>query len=425
MVESGGAGSGGGSSLQRCVAAIASGILVACASPTEPGAPVAEHTLTQALAREVELPERRPLASDDGFFTALVEARIVQPLREGDDGYYAQLDVGSEVPIECSFFRGRLDMASALSLASESAFRTIGESLGRLEARQIHRIDAGAMGGAPFLSLVWLYRLHDGKRPVVGQLKQVIATKDERSVTCQHNEVGYVQTFDRLFAGILTSIRYSVQIGWPPFYREIWTAAVGPQRLGVQQLTLTLQDSGDVRAESALAMLVPIGTDRAMVTDSYRVEYSTSDGTLIQASEVKSENNEITTNLDLLPQPDGSWRVSGRFQSEPLEASLRPKGYLLSYLGQTWQLRRALRLDGVGAEVSTPVWDASADPAQLVDATTTITGTVGEGDYSATFGLGELRMEGIVDARGSMKSARMQVGDVTLDYERILVEGEL
>jgi hypothetical protein len=34
-------------------------------------------------------------------------------------------------------------------------------------------------------------------------------------------------------------------------------------------------------------------------------------------------------------------------------------------------------------------------------------------------------MEGVVDARGSMKSASMQVGEITLDYERILVEGEL
>ena len=33
-------------------------------------------------------------------------------------------------------------------------------------------------------------------------------------------------------------------------------------------------------------------------------------------------------------------------------------------------------------------------------------------------------MEAIVDARGSMKSASMQVGEVTLDYERILVEGD-
>jgi hypothetical protein len=177
--------------------------------------------------------------------------------------------------------------------------------------------------------------------------------------------------------------------------------------------------------ESALAMLVPIGSDHAMVTDSYRVEYSTSDGILIQASEVKSENNEITTNLDLLPQPDGSWSVSGRYEAKPLDASLQPTAHLLSYLGQTWEVRRALRLQGVGATVSTPVWDASADPAQLIDATTTITGASGEGDYSASFTLGELRMEGVVDARGSMKSASMEVGEITLDYLRILVEGEL
>jgi hypothetical protein len=425
MVEFGRASDRRGAPLQRCIAAVASGILVACASPSEPGAPVAERSFAQALAREADLPESRRLASDDGFFSAQVGARLVEPLRFAEDRYYAQLDVGSEVPIRCSFFRGRLDMASALALASESAFRAIGESLGRLEARQIHRIDAGAVGDAPFLSIAWLYRLHDGARPVVGQLKQVIATKGQRSVACQHDEVGYVQTFDRLFADIMSSIRYAAETGWPPFYREIWTASVGPQRLGVQQLTLTLQDSGDARMESALAMLVPIGSDRARVTDSYRVEYSTSDGVLIQASEVKAEDNAITTNLDLLPQPDGSWRVSGRYQSKPFDASLQPAGHLLSYLGQTWQLRRALRLEGVAAAVSTPVWDANADPSRLVDATTTITGAVGDGDYSATFTLGELRMEGVVDARGSMKSARMGVGEVTLDHERIFVEGDL
>jgi len=401
------------------------GILVACASTTEPGTRVDEHSLTQALAREADPLESRLLASDDGFFTAQVGARLVQPLQVADDGYYAQLDVGSEVPIECSFFRGRLDMASALSLASESAFHTIAESLGELEARQIHRIDAGAIEVAPFLSIVWLYRLHDGTRPVVGQLKQVIATKGERSVTCQHNEVGYVETFDRLFAEIMSSIRYAAETGWPPFYREIWTASVGPQRLGVQQLTVTLQDSGDARMESALAMIVPIGSDHAMVTDSYRIEYSTSDGMLIQASEVKAENNGITTNLDLLPQPDGSWRVSGIHEAKPLDASFQPTVHLLSYLGQTWQMRRALRLEGVGATVSTPVWDASADPARLIDATATVHAATEEGEYSASFTLGELHMEGVVDARGSMKSASMQVGEVTLEYERILVEGEL
>jgi hypothetical protein len=405
---------------RRCLIALGSGLLLGCAtappeSPTE--------WLQRMLAREVERSRQYEIASSDGFLSARSSARLRGEIEEREGSYYAQLDLGSEVPIECIFYSEQLHLASSLGIASQSNFDVIASRVGPLQQKQIGAIDAGSVDDNPYLGVEWIYVVQHGDDAIANQFEAFIGRKRARSIMCQHNELGFSRSLREVFVEILESVEFSEPDAPGPYYREVWTATIRDRKVGVMETMMSLDADGDTRVDAVTALVIPVDESTLATTDSYEVEFSRPDGTMINKIGIEVENQELITELQFGPVDANSWAVSGMFQGKQIESRIPRNETLLSYVGQTWALRDAITEVGVGATVALKTWTAS-DPTRLVDSVATIHAERSDGDFDASFRLGAMRVDGVVDRSGLMLRGHMQMGHVLVELERVFADGE-
>lgn len=395
-------------------------------SDPEPGNPDAQDPsgIRAALAREADPIEPRPLVAPDGGFRALVAAEIVSPptLAEEATTYYTQLNIGSSVPMECTFYIEAQDLASSLSANSSLMFDFLAQRFDEIVGREIEKVDAGAVDGSPYLALSWLYRGRKGNDVSMGQVKQRVGNRGAGSVYCGHNEAGYSQAFARAFDSILASLQWA-EPSAIPFYAEVIVTEVQGRRFGVARSTLTWDEDGDVRAEESLSMLLPVDTQTFSTTDSYSIDFSTPEGRLINQLEIETQQGEITTNLDFDPAEDGSWTVSGIFQGKELSAQIEPQELLSAY-GQALAVRDFLKDPQAKGELSLPSWIPDADPTTIQPVTMDFGERTDQG-ISVKINMGPILMDALTDNQGSILSANIELGAITMTLRRIHVEGSL
>ena len=138
--------------------------------------------LSEARGRELELLPQQQIRSQDRFFRAMVPANLTAPIDRQEDAYHVRLDIGSEAAIDCWVYREGLDTASALAAFSDTTFEAISQTLGEVDYKRIQGVDAGAIGGSPFLSVDWLYRIGDGDSVQVGAVTHIAAQKGDQTV---------------------------------------------------------------------------------------------------------------------------------------------------------------------------------------------------------------------------------------------------
>ncbi|HEY5658556.1 MAG TPA: hypothetical protein VIY27_12280, partial [Myxococcota bacterium] len=171
--------------------------LAACATP-KPGS-----EFDALLAMEADPKPEITLEAPDGSFRLRAMGELVEPLEVDEEGgIFGFFDIGSGTPAECMFYAGERDLASSLQRISDSLFAMIADSERVVDAKAIYGIDAGAVEHSPYLSLSWVLRFG-----ATGALiKQMMGHTGARSVWCLHDQVGYTQTFERFFRGILASL---------------------------------------------------------------------------------------------------------------------------------------------------------------------------------------------------------------------------
>jgi hypothetical protein len=396
------------------------GILVATLCACASGPPGVD--LEALLEREAGPLAESDLASSDGYFSARVAAVIEEPVTFEAGEYSATLSIGAEYPLNCWIYVEPFDSASALANLSDLTRDSIEKQLGPVELRRLHWTDAGSIAGAPFLAAEWLYRAnHDGQQ-VVTQAKIRLAAKAQRTIACMHIETGYHESFERFFEGLVASIEFA-NSPKRPYYAEIFTVSVGGRRVGYQYGTMLRDEEGDTRATNVSALFMPVGPEEVMTTDSYQVEYSRPDGSLINQISIESENGELTTNLKFDPQPDEVWQVGGIFQGKELTATIEAPSPLTSSLGDLIRVRDALSNDGVDARVVLPKWIPEADPTRLLETKIAVQEALSDGRYRADAELGPLEFEVVLGSQGSWLRAKVEMGAAEMIIERVWHDG--
>jgi hypothetical protein len=356
--------------IRPLVVALLPAALVACA--TAPS----QDWFEELLAREAAPMPETPIESADAYFRAQVPASLADPVVAEEDAYRASFAAGSQAPVDCWIYRNELDLASSLSELSRLTFEGIEEQFGQVDVKRIGRVDTGAFGGSPYLAVEWLYRVKQDGAARAGQVKHLVASKDGRSVYCQHNEAGYGETFRRVVRGLVTSLEFGDVEAPVPYYSEIATLAIRGMRVGIQHMTLTRDEDGDTRITQSTSMLLPVDDETLSSSDAFDVQFSRSDGALINQVHVEAENGELVTQLNLDPMADGHWNVNGTFREKPLDAKIRAGQPLPSSLGEAL----ALRMEGIGADL-------------------------------------------VVDETGSVTSGSMDMGFARVEFERVWVDG--
>lgn len=391
--------------------------LAGCSSLSEPA------WLQELRAREAEpLPPQR-IQSADRFFRAKAPAKLAGQVEAQDGAYAFSLDVGTQAPIDCWVYRDGIDFAASLSQLSDSTFGAISQLLGEVQAKAVDAVDAGVIAGSPFLAIDWMYRVQTSDGPQLGQVKHLVASKGGRGLYCQHNELGYAQTFRRVVKEILTSLEYRKQARPEPYFSEVSTLSIRGMRVGLEHTTLTRNATRNTRIETRTSLLVPVTNDTLQGSDTFAIEFAHPDGTLINQVHVESSNGELVSHLELVPQAGGAWSVEGTFQGKPLSTRIQSARPPTSWLGEALALRETLKQRGAGAELTTTRWVPDADPTRLLDGTLTVQRQLGPERFAAKLVTAGLEADLVVDRRGTIASGSMDMGVAAVDFERVYTGG--
>lgn len=390
----------------------------ACAS--DPSMP---QWLLDARAREAEPMRTSALRSADGFFRAKVPATQIGTIGNSGDAYLVQFDIGATAPMECFLYRKGLDPAASLAMIAAGTFEAIGASLGEVDFKTIDAVDAGAMGGSPYLYVSWLYRIKGEAGLQMGEVKHLTTQSGGRTLHCLHNELGYTQTFRRVAAALVQTVKYGRPLRARPYFTQVSTLTIGGQHVGFEQTTLTRDAEGDTRVDLRTSIALPVSSDTLRTSDSFGVEFADSEGRLINQVHVENLNGELVTNVALDPQADGSWRVSGTYETKEISAELRAERPPTSWLGEVFALRRTLAKQGVGSELSLIRWMPGADPEQLIDERLSIESQVEPDRYGARLRMADLEADLVVDAKGSITQGSVDFGFGHMAIERVYVGG--
>jgi hypothetical protein len=391
--------------------------LPGCASLGEPD------WLRDLRAREAAPLAAQGIESSDRFFRARVPAKLAAAVQRDGDAYRVSLDVGATAPVDCWVYRDGIDFAGSLTGLSQETFTGISQQFGAVEARQVDRVDAGAFGESPFLALDWMYRVQTDAGPQLGQVKHLVASKGGRGLYCQHNEVGYAETFRRVASALLESLEYRNPDDAAPYFAEISTMSLRGMRVGLQHTTLTRDEDGDTRVDTRTSLLLPVTSDTLQASDTFAVEFARPDGTLINQVHVETANGELVSNLHLDPQPGGAWGVEGTFQGKPLSMRIESTSRPSSWLGDAIALRKTLASRGPGARISTTRWMPDADPTRLLDGTISIGEPVGSERFAATLATEGVEADLVVERSGTVSSGSIDLGIADVDFERVYTRG--
>jgi hypothetical protein len=395
--------------------------LLACAAPAPP-APLPEW-FEAARAREAAPLASHALASEDGAFRAVVPARLAAPIAADAAGYRFSLEAGAGSPIECLVAReDALDPAGSLVTFSQQAFDALGASVGKITMRRIDRVDAGAFGANPYLGVSWLYRVKakDGDR--VGQLQHALATRAGRSIYCRLHELGHAETFRRVVAALVETLEPRDRPA-PPSFSQISTRRVREMRVGFEHTTLTRKPDGDLRVETRASTLIPLDAETLEANDSTGIELARPDGTLIQQVYVESNDGELVTHLKLDPTSGGAWRVSGTFQTRPLEMEIA-RGRPTSFVGETLAARM-VATSPVGAAVKLQRWVPAADPTQILEQTLTLDRRVDGEGFAVRLEVAGTLADLVFDPSGLVASGAVLAGPERVRVERVFSRGQL
>jgi len=397
--------------------------LAACASPPAP-APVPDWFL-EARAREAEPLRALAIEGGDGAWRASVPARRTGPLFADARSDRFALDANAKTPLECVVFReDQVDPAASLAGLSDEAFAAIAAKSGEVSLRRVDRVDAGAIGESPWLAVRWLYRLEASGGARIGEVTHAIATRAGRSVYCQHHELGYEATFQRVFAALVESLAFA-ETPEPAYYSQISTISQRGARVGFESVTLRRDGDGDVRIDTQRAMLVPLARERLRASDSVTVEFARADGSLLQQTFLAAVGGELVTNLELLPEGDRAWRVTGIHEARPLDARIRVPSQPTSWIGETLAARQVIANSPVGAAVTLRRWRPGDDPTRIPDQTLTLGRRMDAERFAAKLAEPGANTALVVDRAGVAAADLVSADGGPLVLERVFARGTL
>ncbi len=377
----------------------------------------------KVLAREAQPMAERVLASDDGAFKTRVAAEALAQPKPSGRGYYVQLNLGTEVPMECWIYPTGHDVAATHRVFSERLFRSIVQNQGPIDLRKIQRLDAGVFDGHLYQALDWLYRVKSRRGSTLsGQIKLLAALKGEASVHCLQNEAGYAKTFERVFRGLVNRLEIAAAAS-EPYYQEAMTVIMSGQRVGGGQVTFTRDQAGRTRISERNFLLVPADQTTLVANDTYEVQLSSADGRLIKEITSSSNNGEVSTRLVLERAGEEGWKVSGKSRSKDFATMLEPK-VLPSALGEMLLMRQFIAGAEAGDRKAYSDWSATDDPSTFTVVQVQVKERTADG-VAARLDLGSEVLDAVFDQSGSVKLATLNLGEVELKLQRVHTRGAL
>ena len=374
--------------------------------------------LKQAMARETAGLATTPVRLADGQYRFEIAGKAGEP-GAFDGGWYIESDIGGDGPLECYLITDSTDLAKLVVNLAEINMEAQAEGYGgAIGNRSVAALDAGAIEGAPYLALEWMYTIGEAPEALLGLTKIRAASNGDIAQACAHNVVGYRETFRDAFENFVRSTSQSTA-ATKPYYEEIAVQRLGTQPVGIALATYTIDSDGDTQVLMSMSSLVPVGPGSVSYEDTSTVSWSTPEGLLINSVAANSQNGELVTNLQIGRNEDGDWLVAGMFQNKDLEVVIDGATEPLSEVGQM-QVARSL-FAGEETEAAFPVWLADADPTRILDGR--LVRKAADDGLAGQLVLGPMAFDARFDATGALTRAEMQMGAAVISINRIWHRG--
>lgn len=377
--------------------------------------------LNKAMSKETKRLKYKEVSTDDKKYSFRLAGK---PGDSGafEGGYYWESDIKGEAVLECYIFTEPSDLAALASNLTELGIESQSEANGGgpVANRNVIHLDAGAINGAPFLAIEWLYTMGEAPNTLVGYSKVRAARNGDIIQACAHNFTGYRDTFAKAFEEFVKSAQQPAS-DMPAYYEEVALMRLGEQNIGVARSAYRMDDEGDTQIVTHTASIMPVAPGVVSSDDATTTSWSTADGLLINSYSASAQNGELGHDLQLRRDDEDNWQVSGEMQGKPITATMDGALQPQSEIGQM-QTAAAL-FAGEQQQTTFLAWLPDADPTKMLEGS--ITRDDAEVANQGTLTLGPLSLSARFDESGSMSSADISIGAAVMTLERIWKNGEL
>lgn len=380
--------------------------------------------LTELRMREAAARPLRDIGSTDGAFASRVPAEMRGSIETGEEADYIALDIGGETPVECALYHDEVESASTVQTLAAQVFAGLEKRHGTVIERTPGEIDAGVVAGSPFLRVSWTYRTTGEQAEVVGQLKQMIATREGRSVYCVHHENGYAKSFENLFRELVSHVRFSSYDDLRPYFTQIDILSTDGERFGFATVSLTLDEDGEPRVVRYTTQLARTAEGGLTARDVTEVEHSSLQGAVRGQVFTDFRDGEVSSSLVLEDLAGVGWQVRGQRGGANLRAIFEQPD-LSSWLGDARTLGGLVAAGDGQSLASTRIWDPDFDAEASVERRYQLRAPLQAQLWEVSAVTGDRQAWLAVDGDGLIQAMKAVENDRTVLRERVFVEGAL
>jgi hypothetical protein len=364
--------------------------------------------------REASGLKEQGVQGPDAAWSAKVPAAAAPTVSRSENITVVDVPIGSTAAVRCQVFADSLDAAGTL-------FGVIKESSDSVEYRSIVPSGFSLVGGVPtaFLETVYVTETESGKG--AGGLKLAIQVREEESLLCLHDELGFRQTFKDISSAFFSSYQPRNAPPNANTYSEMSKIHVGDVDVGYSWMRVQPgEKKGERKYSQTITTLIPTSPKEVIFNDGYEIFSYDAKNVLQSGAWVEGSSGEIIMKVSLTRLPDGKYKYQGEAKGKPLEGALdAPRGVATS-LDIAARLKKQLKAGGA-FELVLPEYHPSLDPTKLID----VKYSHQKGDPARQVVVTTLGRPTTtdVDDDGFPKSASFQIGKAKFSTERLKSEG--
>lgn len=366
------------------------------------------------LQRELEPlpPVEFSLATGDA--AGSVEARGVPSMRrQAGRNETMTVPLGTEQAMGCTFFKDRIDPATIIWRVVASLKEA--EAKSKLKIAQIVPKQILAIGGAPLFLVDVSYTTDSERGTLAGLLKMAVFAHDRHAFLCQHDELGYARSFERIVSDLARSLHAPEVKQLEPRFSELLVLKSDSQPVGWLQRSILSRDGGGSVSMTFMTLaLLPSPTELTAI-DSTQVDLTNAQDRLLKTTFARAINGTVDQRVELKADPKKrAYRYSATLSGKRIGGTFSTQHDLHSDLWVAKRLREGART--VRHESYRPSENATT-------ALETVYRRASKDSREVQIITGGARISGHLDEYGLLSRFDMPMGDIKLLCERIWSTG--
>jgi hypothetical protein len=381
-----------------------------------PGPGPAAFDLEKTMKREATGLTDHSVEAPGAAWSAKAPAAAELKLTRDENVMLVDIPIGSQSPVRCQVFPESLDAGGTLS-------GVLKDSAARVEYRSITPSGVRLIGGTPvaFIETVYVSDVAGGK--AAGGLKLAMQSREQESILCVHDELGYRQTFQTVSSAFFASFKVKSAPPNESTYSEVAKARIGETDVGFSSTHVKPGSKpGEREFSYSNTTLVPTSPKDVIFGDTYELYSYDAKNQLRTGTWVEGSGGEVTLKVVLTRSSDGKYAYEGEVSGKPLKGVLQAPRGLATTLDIATRLKKKLKTDAP-FELVVAEYHPSIDPTALLDVT--YRHQKGDPARQVVVTMSNRTITAEVDDDGLPKTAWFEIGKNRLTIERLARDGHL